>query len=113
MGNELSNTPQVACRWCLKLFSGGVTRIKEHFIGGVGACITICPCESNEFCKFKDKLMSLPEVKSASMKREKQLLEKEVDRNVSRTHRVRIKVSHCLTREHQYLLGSSSARKGM
>lgn len=51
---EFSNTPQVKCLFCGKLFCGGSTRVREHFLGT--GKIDCCPCESEEFCEFKDKL---------------------------------------------------------
>lgn len=54
VGNAEANTPKVCCKYCNKTFSGGATRIREHFLGT--GKVEVCPCETEEYCEFKDKL---------------------------------------------------------
>lgn len=82
MGNEKSNTPSVLCLWCGKQFSGGITRIREHFLGG--GVISVCACEKDDFCVFKEKLEAR-EQSRVDAKAHKKLCNA-VDKNVQRPH---------------------------
>lgn len=81
VGNVKSNTPSVVCRWCRKTFSGGATRVREHYLGGSGS-ISICPADSDAFCQFKDKLDS--QSVDNTTRKQQRTLDSIVDRNVQR-----------------------------
>lgn len=78
-GNESSSTPQVSCKFCGKIFSGGATRIREHFLGGGN--VEECRCETEEYCNFKDKLQGKNE-QIIAQKRHREAVEA-VDRAAS------------------------------
>lgn len=81
-GNEMSNTPNVQCLWCQKNFSGGITRIREHFLGG--GSIQVCTNETEQFCNFKDKIASNADFQLKEAAKKAKALEKIVDANVER-----------------------------
>ena len=59
-----ATTPNVKCNYCGDSFAGGATRIRAHLIDK-------CACDSEAFCKIKEKLLAKQDGKDDAKRQKK------------------------------------------